>query len=563
MSDFLIFFVAFFLCLISVISYGKIFERLFLRNIFFNDNISVYTGFYGLTFLTLISLLTSYFVPHNFYHNIAIHSIGLFYFLINVFKKDKKYLKYIFLISLFTISALIISKTNDDLSYYHLPFTKYITEHKIIFGMGHLNHGYNLLSSIFYLNSIFYLPFIQLYSFHFSLLFFLIFFNYFLIKEIVLNKNDLITKYLYFFTFAYFNLSFNRLAEFGTDKGGQLLIVILIIKLFDLICFNTKSKKLENIILLIPLFGFSITLKTYFLPYSLLVLTIFMLDGNFLKNFRLIIFSKATLSSLLIIVLMFSHHFISTGCIVSPLPFTCFGENVIWGKDIEIMKGLSVWLEQWAKAGAGPNFRAENLELYVQNFNWVSNWIRMYFIGKFSDQLGIFITCCIVITLIFKRLDINKRFKIKNKNKIFIFYIILLVIFMIWFTNHPTLRYGGYSIVFLVLAIPISLLISKLIERDYFDKKFKFFIVFVIIVFNFKNLDRIKNEFDRNDIFKFSNFPYYAVTTMKYKETKFKEGLSIYSAEGHCWSTPTPCGGVSDNLNVHKIKSYYFIEVNN
>ena len=429
--------------------------------------------------------------------------------------------------------------------------------------MGHLNHGYNLLSSIFYLNSIFYLPFIKLYSFHFSLLFFLIFFNYFLIKEIFLNKNDLIIKYLYFFTFAYFNLSFNRLAEFGTDKGGQLLIVILIIKLFDLICFNTKSKKLENIILLIPLFGFSITLKTYFLPYSLLVLTIFMLGGNFLKNFRFIFFSKATLSSLLIIVLMFSHHFISTGCIVSPLPFTCLGENVIWGKDIEIMKGLSVWLEQWAKAGAGPNFRAENLELYVQNFNWVSNWIRMYFIGKFSDQLGIFITCCIVITLIFKRLDINKRFKIKDKNKIFIFYIILLVIFMIWFTNHPTLRYGGYSIVFLVLAIPISLLISKLIERDYFDKKFKFFIVFVIIVFNFKNLDRIKSEFDRNDIFKFSNFPYYAVTTMKYKETKFKEGLSIYSAEGHCWSTPTPCGGVSDNLNVHKIKSYYFIEVNN
>ena len=391
----------------------------------------------------------------------------------------------------------------------------------------------------------------------------MIFFNYFLIKEIVLNKNDLITKYLYFFTFAYFNLSFNRLAEFGTDKGGQLLIVILIIKLFDLICFNTKSKKLENIILLIPLFGFSITLKTYFLPYSLLVLTIFMLGGNSLKNFRFIFFSKATLSSLLIIVLMFSHHFISTGCIVSPLPFTCFGENVIWGKDIEIMKGLSVWLEQWAKAGAGPNFRAENLELYVQNFNWVSNWIRMYFIGKFSDQLGIFITCCIVITFIFKRLDINKRFKIKDKNKIFIFYIILLVIFMIWFTNHPTLRYGGYSIVFLVSAIPISLLISKFIERDYFDKKFKFFIVFVIIVFNFKNLDRIKSEFDRNDIFKFSNFPYYAVTTMKYKETKFKEGLSIYSAEGHCWSTPTPCGGVSDNLNVHKIKSYYFIEVNN
>ena len=41
MNDFLIFFVAFFFCLISVISYGKIFERLFLRNVFLDDNISL------------------------------------------------------------------------------------------------------------------------------------------------------------------------------------------------------------------------------------------------------------------------------------------------------------------------------------------------------------------------------------------------------------------------------------------------------------------------------------------------------------------------------------------
>ena len=172
MNDILVFFLAFFFCLISVISYGKIFEKLFLNNISFDSDRSVYTGFYGLMVLTIISLFTSYFVPHNFYHNIAIHGFGFLYFLINIFKKDKKYLKYIIIISLFSISALLISKTHDDFSYYHLPFTKYLTEHKVIFGMGHLNHGYNLLSSIFYLNSIFYLPFIKLYSFHFSLLFF-------------------------------------------------------------------------------------------------------------------------------------------------------------------------------------------------------------------------------------------------------------------------------------------------------------------------------------------------------------------------------------------------------
>ena len=129
--------------------------------------------------------------------------------------------------------------------------------------------------------------------------------------------------------------------------------------------------------------------------------------------------------------------------------------------------------------------------------------------------------------------------------------------------NHPQLRYGGYSVYFLIFAIPVSLFISKLVERDFFDKKFKYFVVFIIIVFNLKNFDRIKNEFDRTDVYKFTNFPYYSIKTMKYKEIVYNDGLSIYSPAGHCWSTPSPCGGVSDNLKIHKIKGYYFIEVKN
>ena len=563
MNSILVFFLAFFFCLISVISYGKIFEKLFLNNISVQGDRLVYTGFYGLMFLTIISLFTSYFFAHNFFHNVIIHGIGFCYFFVNIFKNDQKYLKFIVIISLFTISALLISKTHDDFSYYHLPFTKYLTEYKIIFGMGHLHHGYNLLSSIFYLNSIFYLPFIKLYSFHFTLLFFLIFFNYFLLKEIFLGVNNLIIKYLYFFTFTYFNLSFTRLAEYGTDKAGQLLIVILIIKLFDLICFDTKSKKLENIVLLIPLLGFCITLKTYFLPYCLLAVTIFMVNNNFLKNFKFIVFSKAFLSLLIIMILMFLHHFISTGCLISPLPFTCFGENVLWGKNIEMMNGMATWLEQWSKGGASPNHRSDNLLLYVKNFNWLGNWFNIYFLPKVLDQFGILFTAFLIITLLFKKLSINQNNKIENKIKIFNFYFILSILFMIWFMNHPQLRYGGYSVYFLIFAIPVSLFISKLVERDFFNKKFKYFMIFIIIVFNFKNFDRIKNEFDRTDVYKFTNFPYYSIKTMKYKEIVYNDGLSIYSPAGHCWSTPSPCGGVSDNLKIYKIKGYYFIEVKN
>ena len=177
MIEYIIFVSSFYFLLLSVIGYGLIFQNLCFEKIKnFNDENSIFIGFNGLFLITLISLITSLFVPHNFFHNLILHIIGIVFFIIYKAENKKKYLKYIILISILVFSAVLISKTNDDLSYYHLSFTKYLTEQKIIFGMGHLSHGYNLLSSLFFLNSTFYLPFINFFSFHFSLIFF---FNFF------------------------------------------------------------------------------------------------------------------------------------------------------------------------------------------------------------------------------------------------------------------------------------------------------------------------------------------------------------------------------------------------
>ena len=151
MTELLVFIFYFYILLFSIIGYGIFFQNVCFKNINkFNLQTSIYTGFYGLFLITLISLITSIFVPHNFIHNILLHLIGIFFLICFNFEDKKKYIKYIFFISLFVFSALLISKTNDDLSYYHLPFTKYLTENKIIFGLGNLNHGYNLLSSLFF-----------------------------------------------------------------------------------------------------------------------------------------------------------------------------------------------------------------------------------------------------------------------------------------------------------------------------------------------------------------------------------------------------------------------------
>ena len=260
---------------------------------------------------------------------------------------------------------------------------------------------------------------------------------------------------------------------------------------------------------------------------------------------------------MVLLIFYFSHHFISTGCLISPLPFTCLGDTLIWGREKNDIINLSIWLEQWAKAGAGPNFRVENVKEYIENFNWISNWIDRYFVGKFLDQLGILFSIFILIFLIFKNFknEINKKFSYRNFTLI---YSLIFIIFFVWLISHPTLRYGGYSVVFLVISLPISLLFYFFQSKKISGRKLIFVILFVTILFNLKNITRIHKEFNSNDIFRFENFPYYFIKEKNFETHTFESGLRIYQTH-HCWATPTPCGHVDDKTFVKKKNGYYFI----
>ena len=560
MDNIIFFFVYFYLLLVSVIGFGFCFQNICFRGIKgFDEQKIIYTGFYGLFFLTLISLITSIFVPHNFIHNILLHLFGILFFIFFKYGKKKEYLKTIFLISIFTILALLISKTHDDFSYYHLPFTRYLSEHKIIFGMGNLLHGYKWVSSLFFLNSTFYLPLIEYYSFHFTSLFFLIFFNFFLLKEISSKFNHEFLKYLYIFALIFFNLSFNRIAEYGTDKTGQLLIVILIIKIFQLTCFEKNKINFNNILLIIPLMGFCMTLKTYFLPYILIGLIIFSINEKILNALKIILFSKSFLFFLLSLFIYLFHNFISTGCIISPISVTCFGDNLSWAYGKVHYESLSNAMERWAKAGMGPNFKVENPEEYIQNLNWLPRWFEYYFMGKVKDQLLILTLTFLVTLFLFKDFKFKDKIVFFNKKSIF-FYGLILIIFFIWFINHPQLRYGGYAICFLTLSIPIALFFQKFENKDFFKEKLKYLVILIIVIFNLKNLIRINDEFHRADHYKFNNFPFFAIPEKKYDFEKTPSGLVVYKTEGHCWNTPSPCVQSLGELTLKTIKKngYYF-----
>ena len=66
---------------------------------------------------------------------------------------------------------------------------------------------------------------------------------------------------------------------------------------------------------------------------------------------------------------------------------------------------MNNWYEQWSKGGAGPNFRVDNPAEYIQNFNWIINWIDVYFFNKVSD----FLLSLVLLSLIFFLLFLSTK----------------------------------------------------------------------------------------------------------------------------------------------------------
>ena len=184
-----IFFILSLLILFSTIGYGLIFAgNIFQKNTYLN---LPFKGLLGIFFLYIISSITHLVLPHNYIHNTIILLIGLLLFYNYQIKGlvEKKYLNKILIIFFCLFLGFLISKTNEDFPYYHLPNSLQFSYYKLEFGLGNLNHGFKHFSSIFLINSIFYLPFVNIYLFNITNFLLQVFFFSGLI--ILIDKNNL------------------------------------------------------------------------------------------------------------------------------------------------------------------------------------------------------------------------------------------------------------------------------------------------------------------------------------------------------------------------------------
>ena len=115
-----------------------------------------------------------------------------------------------------------------------------------------------------------------------------------------------------------------------------------------------------------------------------------------------------------------------------------------------------------------------------------------------------------MITVVFATLFSNKKNDLKTHKNIYIIYLFILILFFEWFYNHPTLRYGGYSLIALIIFIPFSIVLSKIISKKYLRQKIIFLITLSLVIFVGRNLDRIDNEINQ---YKFQpvSYPFYKI----------------------------------------------------
>ena len=545
------------LLLLVVIGYGRIFSNLFLPS-FLNLNYG-FQGFIGIFTLSFIAMFSSFFFTHSTWHNSLIFIIGLFGFFFKIEKNYfKKNIKLLIIISLSLIIGLYVFKNHDDFPYYHLPYALTLVENKFILGMGNLGHGFRTPSSIFYFNSLLYLPIIKYYLFHSQGLLILIFFNLIFLDKILLNlkkKNYDFIHFLYLLIFIFVNCVFYRLSEYGADRSGQILIFLIFLKFFEIINLDLSRKDFENstvFILLMTILAAS--MKAYFFIYFIVPLVLFtnkdriyfFIKKRFLKVFLVIIFFISTI---------FSINFLSTGCLLYPAQNTCI-DNLEWSIKKEEVKKLKTHYEWWAKAGGGSNYSVKQTkEDYNKNFNWVKNWVDKYFFNKVSDFL-----LGTIFIIIFVRLTFYTKKKIKNSKEIKYFMpLALSIIFLLeWFFIHPALRYGGYVLIALTIFIVFGLYMSK---YDYSQKNISKLTIFLIIltfaVYNGRNISRLNYEITKYD-YKILSSPFFDIPDVKFTINYKDEDKVIYKPiENMCWNTPTPCSHRSEikMINIYNFKS--------
>ena len=452
---------------------------------------------FGTIFLLVFSYFLYLTIGTSYILNILILFLGILSYFF--YKKELNQVKLIYLLVLLLLilPVLLISKTHEDFNTYHFFSIYEVFNNSLRIGVSNLNDRFFHSSLLIHNQSLYVFPFLNFKMVHLPIIYIYISTIGYFLYLLFLNKNS--NEVLFsIFCLLILLIKFNRLSEFGYDYISQFLLLISFHKIY----FLTDND--DEIIISIIIFLFCVLIK----PVSLIFLPIlFYLLLKKKYNFYIYLVKKRFLIISSLLIILFSSSFFKTGCIFYPINFSCFNEQKILWSEKDRIKNYSEMVSLWAKAyytqDESKYKKIDDKELYNNNFNWLKFWIEKHFFYKIFEFLIIVLLSFIIIYIYFTKHKTETDTEI-NKKLIFIFLSSLSLFF--WLNTVPQFRFGFASIIIFVFIL-LRIVFNKNIV---FNKK-KFYVLFFIslLILNLKSVDRIASEFQRNDFYKYNNFPYF------------------------------------------------------
>ena len=490
----------------------------------------------GCILISFIALFINFFFPLNEIFNTILLVLGLiFFFLIKRVNLKKKEIYYIFLTSLVTTTLLLYSNVyRPDAGLYHLPYTNFLNEHKIIFGLSNIHFRFGMISIMQYLSAInnnilfkdigIVIPLASLVTF-----FIIHFFNSTL--EIFKKNKTSLKNIFSLFIIIFISYKINRYSSYGNDAVGHLSFFYLIS-----IMLSAKKKDL-NFISLIAVFAF--LNKPTMIVILLFPLLIFIKNYN-IKNLRLIY----SLSSFLFIFWILKN-IVITGCAIYPLKQTCFN-NLSW-TNIEEIKQESTSGEAWSKAWPDRRNNKISMDDYNKNFNWFLSWKDNH--GRYVLKILTPYLMTLLIILYLLRKEKNSQNNILLKKDIYFIFALTVSIIgcILFFIKFPLFRYGySYLISSIILAI---LAITKNFSEIKLIKISK--IIFLICLFVILGKQGLRINKNLDSTFLWPRI-YSHVTNDRINPRKIQlhKKFSAYQYDGLCMYSKSPCSTYRLNINI-------------
>ena len=396
----------------------KIFLFSFLTNFFYYSLGSVvlrenkttnYSIFYkaliGVITASFIALLLNFFTPLNKNINSFIFILVFLIFLLKLkVTIKKKEILFLTISTLICFLLILLSNVNrPDAGLYHLPYIAILNEYKIIFGLNNLHSRFGHVSIIQYLsalnNNYFFkeegiiIPLASITSFYYIYFLNEVFKIY--KKESKINSSSLFV----LLVLIYISFKIMGYDGFGNDAIAHLSFFYLISYVLKL---EKKSVDVIHVFLITVFiflnkstmtFAFIITFFIMFYKYKLDLKKIFILALSFPAIFLLLWLIK---------------NLITSGCAIYPVVITCI-DSLPW-LNIQSTIADNIASEAWSKAWPENDNQKLTMEIFINDFNWVTAWSKKHLIYI----LNIIIPYTLALLALLLFLKINSK-KFNNK----------------------------------------------------------------------------------------------------------------------------------------------------